>query len=80
MLDDRRVVAIRPKPTFRPLLEIATTREGSGIVLVQERTLGQNGHEAETPNQPPPDGREADGNPCLWWRRGRVELPVQKAP
>ena len=23
---------------------------------------------------------EAQISPCLWWRRGRVELPVQKAP
>ena len=68
-VEERRIVAIRPKPAFKPLLEIATTREGSGIVLVQEATEA-----AEKPNQPPPDGQEADEVLCLWWRRGRVEL------
>ena len=32
--EERRIVAIRPRPAFRPLLEIVATREGSGIVLV----------------------------------------------
>ena len=68
-VDERRIVAIRPKPAFRPLLEIATMREGSGIVLVREAT-----EEVDKPNQPPPDGQEAD-ELCSWWRRGRVELP-----
>ena len=67
-VDERRIVAIRPKPAFRPLLEIATMREGSGIMLVQEAT-----EEAEKPNQPPARRAEADDS-CSWWRRGRVEL------
>ena len=54
-VDERRIVAIRPKPAFRPLLEIATMREGSDIVLVHEAT-----QEVDKPNQPPPDGQEAD--------------------
>ena len=58
---------IRPRPAFRPLFEFATTREGSGIVLVSERDLKE-------ANQPPPHGHEADANSCSWWRRGRVEL------
>ena len=58
---EKRVVAIRAKPAFRPLFEIATTREGSGIVLV-----------TETP--PSQEGPEADGDPCSCWRRGRLEL------
>ena len=72
-VEERRIVAIRPRPAFRPLFEVATTREDSGIVLVSERDL-------ENANQPPPDGHEADSNLCSWWRRGRVELPVQKTP
>ena len=72
-VEEKRIVAIRPRPAFRPLLEIATTREGSGIVLVNEKDL-------EKANQPPPHGHEADANLCSWWRRGRVELPVQKTP
>ena len=68
-VEEKRIVAIRPKPAFRPLLEIATMREGSGIVLVH-----QTAEEADKANQPPPGGHEADAVPCLWWRRGRVEL------
>ena len=73
-VDEKSIVAIRPKPAFRPLLEIATMRAGSGIVLVHDRV-----GESETANQPPPGGQEADES-CSWWRRGRVELPVQKTP
>ena len=43
-VEEKRVVAIRPRPAFSPLFEIATTRDGCGIVLV-----------AETP--PAPTGR-----------------------
>ena len=65
-VEEKAIVAIRPKPAFQPLFEIATTREGSDVVLI---------------NDPP----QADSEPeaadlCFWWRRGRVELPVQKAP
>ncbi len=65
-VEERRIVAIRPRPAFRPLFEIATTREGSGIVPVSEKDL-------EKADQPPPHGHEADAIPCSWWRRGRVE-------
>ena len=64
-VEEKSVVAIRPKPAFRPIFEVATTRAGSGIVLINE-----------TP--PDPEGPEAESL-CSWWRRGRVELPVQKA-
>ena len=70
-VEERRIVAIRPKPAFRPLFEIATTRTGSGIVLVSERGL-------ENADQPPPGGYGTEGDSCSWWRRGRVELPVQE--
>ena len=56
-------MAIRPKPAFRALFEVATTREGSGVGLINE-----------TP--PDPDGPEAS-LPCFWWRRGRVELHLK---
>ena len=39
-IEEKSVVAIRPKPAFRPIFEVATTRAGSGIVLT---------------NEPPPD-------------------------
>ena len=61
---EKAVVAIRPKPAFRPVFEIATTREGSNVALITTT---------------PPDffSPEASDS-CSWWRRGRVELPVQK--
>ena len=58
-------MAIRPKPAFQPLLEVATAREGSEVILI---------------NEPPPAPNEPEAaDSCFWWRRGRVELPVQKA-
>ena len=35
-VDENAIVAIRPKPAFRPLFEIATTRAGSGVVLINQ--------------------------------------------
>ena len=64
-VEEKAIVAIRPKPAFRPLFEIATTREGSDVVLI---------------NEAPPEPESPEASPCSWWRRGRVELPVQKAP
>ena len=55
----RAVVAIRPKPAFQPLFEIANTREDSDVVLINEPPL--------TSDQP----EAADS--CFWWRRGRDE-------
>jgi len=44
----------------RPLFEVATTREGSGIALI---------------NQTPQTRDEAEASEsCAWWKRGRVEL------
>ena len=65
-VDEKAIVAIRPKPAFRPLFEIATTRAGSGVVLINQTPQTQDEPEAS--------------EPCFWWRRGRVELPVQKNP
>ena len=65
-VEEKSIVAIRPKPAFRPLFEIATTREGSDVVLINVLPLAANEPEAA-------DLRS-------WWRRGRVELPVQKVP
>ena len=72
-VEERRIVAIRPKPAFRPLFEIAIMRQDSGILLTQEEV-----DEDHKKHQPPPEGQEADVDLCFWWRRGRVELPVQK--
>ena len=76
--DEHRVVAIRPKSAFRPLLEIAATRAGSGVILVTQ----PEGNPVDTSDgldtKPPGDGLEAATNPCCWWRRGGVEPPVQE--
>ena len=59
-VDEKAIVTIRPKPAFRLLFEIATTREGSGIVLI---------------NQTPQTRYESEASGLrFWWRRGRVEL------
>ena len=76
-VEEKRIVAIRPNPAFRPLLEIATMREGSGIVLVVEPPSGEEGQPAEITTAPPPGGLGADGNPCLRWRRGGSDLHLQ---
>ena len=60
-VEEKSVVAIRTKPAFRSIFELATTRAGSGIVLINK-----------TP--PDPEGLEAESL-CSWWRRGRVEPP-----
>ena len=57
------IVAVKPKPPFRPVLQVAATRDGSGVILI---------------NKPPESNPEAQS--CFWWRRGRVELPVQRKP
>ena len=66
--EEKRVVAIRPKAPFMPVFHVATTREDSGVVLFHDPE-----GEPQIADQPPPGGQEADGIPCLWWRRGRVE-------
>ncbi len=58
--EEKRIVAIRPKPPFRPVFQVATTREGPEVLLI---------------NEPPDFNPKAPS--CFWWRRGRVELPVQ---
>jgi hypothetical protein len=57
-VEERRIVALKPKPAFKALFQIATTKEGSGIVLYNEKTLAMS--------------ESLDGS-CFWWRRGRVE-------
>ena len=57
-VEEKSVVAIRPKPAFRPIFEVATTREGSGIALINQ-----------TPQtQDEPEASES----YSWWRRGRL--------
>jgi len=51
-------VAIRPKPDFHSIFEVATTREGSGIALINQTLQTQDEPEAS--------------ESCSWWRLGRV--------
>ena len=54
-----------PSPPSCRSFEVATTREGSDVVLVTEKDL------------PPADEGSEATSPCLWWRRGRVELGLK---
>jgi len=69
--EEKRVVAIKPKPPFRPIFQVAATKVGSDAVLVREE-------DPDETNQPPPHGHEADNLTCSWWRRGRVELHLKR--
>lgn len=64
-VDERSVVALKPKPAFQALFQLATTREGSGVTLFPE-------------NEKAPGliGSSQNDSPCLWWRRGRVECSL----
>ena len=63
--DERRIVAIRPKPPFMPVFMTASTSEESWMELTHE---------------PSGVAPEAHADSCSWWRRGGVEPPVQKTP
>jgi hypothetical protein len=60
-VEDKAIIAIRPKPAFQALFQVATTKEGSGVVLYNEKAFDLS-------------GSSDDMTPCFWWRRGRVEL------
>ena len=70
---ENMIVAIKPKAPFKPVFEVATTREGSDVVLVHDREV-----EPQIAYQPPPHEYGLEADSCSWWRRGRVELPVQE--
>jgi len=67
--EEKRIVGIKAKPAFKPIFDLAETIEGSGITLLKDDGKGK---ASETSS----DATETIS--CLWWRRGRVELPVQK--
>ena len=64
-IEEKCIVAIRPKPAFIPLFEVATTREGSDVVLLHEKDL------------PPADEGSEAASPCLWWRPGGSRTPYE---
>jgi hypothetical protein len=60
-VEEKAIVALKPKPAFSGLFQIATTKEGSGVVLYNEKA--------------PAFSESSDEmTPCLWWRRGRLHL------
>ena len=59
----KRVVAIQPKAAFRPIFQVATTKEGSSIFLIKE-PLEANQEALNT-------------DPCSRWRRGRLDLYLE---
>ena len=56
--ESKQIVAILPMPAFQPVFQVATTREDSGVILIQEPLQSIN--ETETADL------------CSWWRRGRT--------
>ena len=63
----KQVVAIQPKPAFGPVFQVATSREGCGVVLIKE--------------SPQTAGEPGETDPCSWWRRGRLHIPqLQTSP
>ena len=70
--DEKQIVAIEPKPAFRPLFEVVTTKQGSGIVLISGDPLNNLGKTVEQTKTPSSHDEGVPGLPCFWWRRGRV--------
>ena len=52
-VEEKAIVAIQPKPAFLPLFQVATTREGSDVILISQR-------------ETPPAHRPEAHDPCLW--------------
>ena len=50
------------------MFEIATTREGSDVVLVHDLEV-----QPRVADQPPPHGHGLEAGWCSCWRRGRLE-------
>ena len=48
-VDEKAIVAIRPKAAFRPIFEIATTRTGSGVGLINQTPQTRDEPEASEP-------------------------------
>ncbi len=64
-VEEKAIVALKPKPAFQALFQIATTLESSGVILYKENP----------PDQfPSPE----DNSPCFWWRRGRLAPAITK--
>ncbi len=60
--EEKSIVAIKPKPAFRPIFEIAETKARSGITLTKDEYN-------EKASSVVDDATE--NGMCSWWRRGR---------
>jgi hypothetical protein len=52
----KSIVAVRPKPPFRPIFQVAATKEGSGIRIINEPLGGSSVFQVELDSPPPPPG------------------------
>ena len=69
---ENMIVAIKPKAPFKPVFEVATTREGSEVALVHDPDA-----EPQIADQPPPDGHGLEADSYSWWRRGRPRPTIR---
>ena len=76
--EEKQIVAIKPKPAFKPLFGVATTKQGSGIVLISGDSAGYVSRDVEQTKTPPSHNEGVLGLPCFWWRRGRVDLHLKQ--
>lgn len=63
---ENAIAPIKPKAPFKPVLEIAATREGSEVVLVDDPKA-----EPRIEDRPPAHGHGLEADSCFWWRRRR---------
>ena len=70
---EKRIVCIRPRAAFRPVMRNIKTKKNSGIflTLMEDEEIKAMSNALQNCSE---------GHLCSWGRRGRVELPVQKTP
>ena len=56
--EEKRILAIKPKPVFKAIFQIADTLEDSGIILLKNEGKG----------------KASETDSCSWWRRGRPRI------
>jgi hypothetical protein len=66
-VEERSIVGFRPKPAFQALFQMAATKEGSGVSLINDIA-------GPTNETVPIFGRDCGETAmCSWWRRWRVQ-------
>ena len=58
--EEKSIVAIRTKPSFRPIFEMAETRASSGITIVKDQDNDKASSVADD---------ATENGMCFWWRR-----------